>query len=249
MRKNDWEKNSKIKKSQITSLLLLPLQLCVSVLSFGTKYVVKWELQLQQHCHRSPLSSSFQITHIYLHLSANTLQSSGQSSVYLRGFVQMYPGWWWIAVRERRVLWRRADGVSETGEHSRLSRMEELQLPNIRAAGLDTPTSSAHISRDSLRCSEVCREGEREREREREREGAAWDVIWYMHICMRGCEHMHTLIKDLINPLLHTHTHTHIHSFCVRCRPGLSAKINKAADGRAKQWQSSWRKQLVKRWI
>ena len=195
MRKNDWEKNSKIKKSQITSLLLLPLQLCVSVLSFGTKYVVKWELQLQQHCHRSPLSSSFQITHIYLHLSANTLQSSGQSSVYLRGFVQMYPGWWWIAVSERRVLWRRADGVSETGEHSRLSRMEELQLPNIRAAGLDTPTSSAHISRDSLRCSEVCREGGRERERERERE--------------RGCRLRCDLIYAHMHARLRTHAYPH----------------------------------------
>ena len=194
MRKNDWEKNSKIKKSQITSLLLLPLQLCVSVLSFGTKYVVKWELQLQQHCHRSPLSSPFQITHIYLHLSANTLQSSGQSSVYLRGFVQMYPGWWWIVVSERRVLWRRADGVSETGEHSRLSRMEELQLPNIRAAGLDTPTSSAHISRDSLRCSEVCREGGRERERERERERVPPEM--WSDICTYACEAANTCIPS-----------------------------------------------------
>lgn len=59
----------------------------------------------------------------------------------------------------RRVRWR-AGRQTETRAgraEGRLSGMEELPLPSIRAAGLDTPTSSACIKWEPLTRAEVCK--------------------------------------------------------------------------------------------
>lgn len=54
-------------------------------------------------------------------------------------------------MQENTTLEGRQTGLKQESVESRLSRMEELQLPNNAAAGLDTPTSSACTEWESLR--------------------------------------------------------------------------------------------------
>lgn len=65
--------------------------------------------------------------------------------------------------------------------------MEELPLPNIRAAGLDTPASSARIKWEPLTRAEVCKVQPETR----------GDVC----ARARAHTHAHALPEDLVNPL------------------------------------------------
>lgn len=141
---------------QTTSILPLPL---LSV-SFGTtkkKCNRKDNSNFDSTGYRRAPSSSAQGT---VDISASISRNTSSSSLHVDG-VSVYLAWVCVnvsqtvmsrgRVEENTTLEGRQTGLEQESAESRLSRMEELQLPNIAAAELDTPTSSACSEWESLR--------------------------------------------------------------------------------------------------